>query len=83
MRIKTLLLIIGYILFITCAPTTDNVAKSVTDQAPGKPKNNPMVISFNAINDFAALQADHVPEATDYAIAYGDYMIQKILLRIM
>ena len=79
MRISTLLITIGFILFVTCAPTTNNVATPVKDRPPGKPKNNPLVISFNAVNDFAALQVDHVPVATDYAIDYGDYIIQKIL----
>ena len=79
MRISTLLITIGFILFVTCAPTINNVATPVKDRPPGKPKNNPLVISFNAVNDFAALQVDHVPVATDYAIDYGDYIIQKIL----
>ena len=80
MQMKIIVLSIVFIFINGCAPTSSNVYESPKSVGhPKKPLNNPLIVRFNAHNDFSSLQAEHVKSATDYALEYGDYMINRVI----
>jgi len=41
--------------------------------------DNPLLVEFNQLNDFAALKAEHIPAATDVTLERADKMLEGIL----
>tara|TARA_Y100000590_G_C15708427_1_gene1009465 strand:- start:457 stop:2538 length:2082 start_codon:yes stop_codon:yes gene_type:complete len=44
-----------------------------------KPFNNPLIVAFNQINDFNSLEVHHIEDATNFAINYGDQVINQVI----
>ena len=79
MRISSLIMIIGLILTMSCAPNTNNLNIPEKAQPQKKPEDNPLIISFNQNFDFKNIKSGHIAEGTDYVIAQADLIKYEIV----
>jgi thimet oligopeptidase len=70
---KRYLLLISVFLVGSGYPENSALMQSATTAA------NPLLVSWNQLNDFAVLQADHIPEATRATLASAQALLDSIL----